>query len=116
MKSLWAQYVEELLGGQRKFIECEWGFASYSFPIMHPPTSIMIHDMFILPEYRKQGRGGDLFNKVCEIGKENGKTNVLAEVELASEVALESLKAQLAVGLVPIAAENGKILTRKVLT
>lgn len=110
--SLWAQYCTELLGGARTFLETEWGFISYSFP-QAVPNAVMIHDMYVIPEERRAGRGRELFDRVCWIGKEAGKTAVLAEAELSSKVFMESFRAQLAVGLVPIAADRDKILTRK---
>lgn len=111
MRSLWARYVDELLGGSKQFIECEWGFVSYSFPTWI--DAIQIEDMYIVPECRKQGRGAELFAKVCALGREAGRKYVIAQLEMTSRVVTESMRAHLAVGLVPVAAENGKILMRK---
>ena len=111
MRSLWAQYVDELLGGYKKFIECEWGFISYTFPTWI--DAVQVEELYIVPEQRKHGRGRELFDRVCEIGREQKKEFVIAQLEMNSVVVGESIKAHLAVGLVPVAAELGKILMRK---
>lgn len=112
--SLFAQYISELTGGVRKAIEHEWGFVFYTFPAW-APDCIMIEDLYVIPELRFQGKGGELFRAIEDLGRLAGKKYLIAQLEIANVKSHASWAAQLAVGLVPISAENGKILTRKVL-
>jgi len=112
MRSLWAQYIEELRPGQRHFIECEWGFISYSFPEA-ATDCLLIEDIYVVPAERRGTRGTELFKKVELIAQEMDKEAIVARVELATATAAGALQAQLAVGLVPVSADNGIILTRK---
>lgn len=110
--SLWAQYSKELMG--RMMIEDENSFVSYSFPEW-APDCIMVHDMFVVPDQRRTGLGTKVFQQIEEIGRQAGKKAVIAHIELSTKCYDKSWAAQLAVGLLPISAENGKILLRKVL-
>lgn len=110
--SLWSDYIAELSGGTRRFIEKDWGFVSYSYPSW-AQDSIFVEDMYIVPAERSSGRGSDLLEEVCEIGRLAGKRFVLANVEIDTEICVGALRAQLAVGLVPIGANNGKIMLRR---
>lgn len=109
-KSLWLQYVEELM--DRRGIEYDWGFVHYSYPAW-AQDCIMIDDLFVAPEHRKSGKGKILFDGVSEIGRLAGKKWLIAHLELGTRKYVDSWAAQLAVGLLPISAEQGKILVRK---
>lgn len=107
MKSLWARYYEEFNGTQ--MIETEWGFIAFNFL----PEAVFVSEIFIVPEMRAGGLGLRLLEEVAEIGRKSGKTHILANVLLGTNVCAEALKTQLNVGFVPIAAESGKILLRR---
>lgn len=114
--SLWSQYIDELRGPEhRHFIEYPDCFVSYSFPDW-APSCILIHDMYVIPDLRKSGRGSALLSDVCELGRKAGKVAVLAELELATRTFDQAFRAQIASGFVPIAAQNGIICLRKEIT
>lgn len=113
-RSLFADYISELTGGVRRAIEREYGFVHYQFPAW-AQDCILIDDIYVKPEVRKAGWGRKLFEEIEELGRKAGKKAVIAQLDLTSEKRHESWAAHLAVGLVPITAEGGKILMRKVL-
>ena len=109
--SLWARYITELLGGERIFIERDFGFISYSLPKL-PNDVLWLHDIYVVPDQRGEGRGRELFETACEVGRKAGRTYILTQIEIGTKIYTESLKAHLQVGLVPIAAEGGKIILK----
>ncbi len=111
--SLWADYVKELRGEHApQFIEFDWGFISYTFPEKHA-NCINIEDIYVIPSERKSGKGTELLDMVRAIGLKAGKKYVTCQLELHTKVYQVSLKAQMAAGFIPIAAENGKIYSMR---
>lgn len=111
--SLWSDYIRELRGEDaHQFIEFPWGFVSYSFP-KWAENCIQIEDMYVVPEERKSGRGTELLSMVRTIGLKAGRKYVTAQLELNTECFEGSMRAQLAKGFVPVAAENGKLWLRR---
>ncbi len=110
--SLWAQYMTELRGGRITFIENEWGFISYEFPLW-AQDSILALDLFVVPDKRRTGLGAQLMEQVMNIGRLSGKQWFLGHVELGTAISNESMKAHMGAGLVPISATNDKILMRR---
>lgn len=110
--SLWAEYINELRGGKVSFIEQEHGFISWSFPEW-AHNCIMINDIYVRPDARMQGVGKLLLEQVCEIGRKAGRLYVTSELHLDTCIYAESMRAQIAVGFVPVAAENGRIFMRR---
>lgn len=109
MSSLWARYKNEADG--TNFIEHEWGLASY----VVAEVSIVIDDMYIVPELRRQGYGRKLLAELEEVARSHNKEMLISSVLIAHKDHDISLKAQLAVGFETFSADNGKIwLKRKV--
>lgn len=106
-QSHWAAYNEEL--GGPIFLEKPWGFCSYAMI----EGGIWIKDIYIVPEERRKGRGKDLIREIEDIARAAGKTFLIAEAQMNSPVRLDSIKAQIAVGFVPGAADNGVLYSRK---
>lgn len=110
--SLWAQYITELRGPVRHWLEYPDCFVSYSFPDWLPDC-LIIHDMFVLPELRKSGRGKALLDDVFEAGRKAGKRYVVAELELGTLTFDMAFRAQTAVGFVPVGAKNDILCMKK---
>lgn len=108
--SLWADYRAEV--SDSHFIEEDYGFIAYSFV----QDSVLIEELYVIPEKRRGGLGLSLFHRVEECARAAGKTQSLACVRLDSKVATESLKTHLGVGFVLLASENGIIWLKKPLT
>lgn len=109
--SLWSAYVSEL----RKdviFIERDWGFISFSFPDF-APDCVYAEDIYVLPDRRGEGLANELICQVEEAGRKAGKHNLLAIIKIASLTCVESLKAHLAVGFVPVVSESGNIWLKR---
>lgn len=111
--SLWADYIRELRGpDSRVFLEYPYCFASYSLPELSPDVMI-IHDMFVAPAFRKNGRGKVLLSELEEIGRKAGRKYVLSELEIQTKTFDVAFKAQVAAGFLPVAAANDIIVMRK---
>lgn len=110
--SLYTRYIKELTGGGRMAIEHDWGFVHFQMPAW-APDCVVVDDLYVIPEKRLTGAGRELFEQVCEAGRKAGKSAVLAVIEVANVKAASAWKAQLAVGLVPVHAESGKVWMRK---
>jgi GNAT superfamily N-acetyltransferase len=110
--SLWAQYITEVRQGNVKFIEYEWGFISYEFPVW-AQDAILALDLYVIPEGRRAGRGSQLMEEVMGIGRLAGKKWFLGHVEIGTGVTNESMRAHIGAGMIPIGANNDKILMRR---
>lgn len=110
--SLWAEYIKELRGNKISFIEYEWGFISYEFPIW-AQDSILASDLYVKPEFRRSGYGSKLMEEVMAIGRLAGKHYFIGNVELGTAITAESMRAHIGAGLVPMSATNDRILMRR---
>lgn len=110
--SQWADYVNEVKGGTVTFIERDYGFISYSFPL-NAPDCIYAEDVYIVPEHRRSKKALELVTAVEDAGRKANKQYVLAVISVASFTSVESLKAHLAVGFVPVLAESGSIWLKR---
>lgn len=116
--SLWSDYIQELRGpGFREFLEYPDCFAVYSIPKLEPWNDcVIIHDMYVKPELRKQGRGSVLLDDIAEIGRKAGRSYIAAELELGTLSFESAFRSQIAAGFVPFSAQNGIIVMRKEIT
>ena len=113
--SLWADYVTELRGPEyRQWLEYPDCFAAYSLP--KASECIIIHDMYVKPELRQDGRGKTLLEDLCEIGRKAGRRWVISEVEIATLTAATAMKAQLAAGFAPVSTSLETVIMRKELS
>ena len=101
MKSLWAQYCEEMNGAT--FIEHDWGFISYEEGI----DCLALKNIFIIPEERHGLQGlNQLVNEAAVIAKEKGKPYMTGQIIMNaqdSRPATKSLKLHLGIGFEPYA-------------
>lgn len=104
--SLWSEYVAERDGSE--VIEKDFGFIQYRMQ----GEACVIDEIYVKPEFRMQGRGLELFEQVCGRARLSGKKAVLSELYVTRMNATEALKAQLAAGFIPIAAEAGIIVLK----
>jgi GNAT superfamily N-acetyltransferase len=110
MKSLWAQYEDEVLGGRHKYIEKEWGFITYEF--LEPDVLHLIH-IYVIPERRKEGLALTLVEEAEQIGREAGMKWSLAHIEINRATTVGSLFAHLKAGFVPHHTEPGIIYLKR---
>ncbi len=102
--SLWAAYKAEV--SDLTVIEHEWGFASYAIA----PDCIFIDEFYVKPGRRCEGNGRELIEQLRAAARMHDKRYLKNTVNLSNKTAALSLKAQLAVGFVPIRAYNDTIL------
>lgn len=60
-----------------EYMETPYGFCSYRFM---ENKNILIEDMYIVPEHRKQGKGTDLMNRLYALGKEIKSQFIIATI------------------------------------
>jgi GNAT superfamily N-acetyltransferase len=105
MQSMWSLYSAEM-GLNYRFIERPEGFISYE---VTPTEYVYIVDFYVLPEFRRKGLGLNLLAEVESLARSAGKTYLASSISVAAATVTESMKAHLAVGFVPFAADGGKI-------
>lgn len=105
--SLWSQCIKEREG--RDVIEESWGFIEY---LIRPPN-VEIHDLYVQPEFRGQGKGQELANRVATLGREQGCTALWSNVYVDSLNASETLRLNLTYGLKVRSADGGRIILAK---
>lgn len=106
MASLWAEYNAEQDG--TVVIERDYGFIQYYFQ----GDACIVEEMYVKPALRKQGMGTELFRMVCGEAIAAGKKVIVAELNVEWKSCTVALKAQLAAGFVPIAADAGRIVMK----
>lgn len=109
MPSHWKRYNEEI--GTNPVIEYEWGFADYSLG----PDTLVINNVYIVPEERGKKRTDELEAALIEVAKENGKDFLIGKIQMfvKKEVKINSLQMQLARGYEPYRAEGDVLYLRK---
>lgn len=105
--SLWSKCIKEREG--HDVIEETWGFIEYHFA--HP--FCVIDDVYVEPEFRKQGKAKELGYRVEKFAKENGCTHLWSNIYDSSFNKDETLKVNLAYGFKWAASENGRIILMK---
>lgn len=108
---MWARYIEELYG-DTQFIEKEHGFISYALM----DDCIHLKDIWVAPEHRKSGLAIQLVEEAEAAGRKAGKTFSLAEINMQSKTAGQSLRAHLAVNFEPFLAEGNKLWLKRDIT
>ena len=107
MKSLWAQYSEELRGTQ--FI----GKRLRIYFVVYTKSAFYLEDIYVIPSRRKEGLALSLVEEAEEYGRKAGKPFSMAVIQLANNGHVESLKAHLAAGFTPFMVEHGKIWLKR---
>lgn len=93
MRSMFADYKFEREG--KILLETEHGFAIY----MIQANTCYLEDIYIAPDFRKQGHGAKLADMVCAAAKGLGCKTLLGSVVPSAKGSTESLKAFLAYGM-----------------
>ena len=74
--SLWADYVNEC--GILEIIEHPWGFITFHLDVSTNPPFLGINDMYVAPEFRKEGLGTQLLAEAIAWGRGFGCDRVRA--------------------------------------
>ncbi len=106
--SLYAEYLAERLGDH--IIENEKGFATYRYT---DETTVYIVDIYVRPDFRKQGVAGDIADYIMELAKKKGCTKMLGSVVPSAKGSTESIKVLLGYGMSVDSCTNDFILFRK---
>jgi GNAT superfamily N-acetyltransferase len=107
LKSLWAQYQEEM-GGAR-FIEHEWGFVAYFVR----DRGIESPHVYVIPERRKEGKARQLLEELEAVAREHKKEYIFGMIKMDSETKTESLIAHLRGGFEPHSTTTDALILRK---
>jgi GNAT superfamily N-acetyltransferase len=91
--SLYAAYLEEREGAH--VYETERGMVTYSFS----GPECYIKEIYVLPEYRKDGQASRMADHVVALAKEHGCTYVTGSVCPRAKSATESLRVLLGYGM-----------------
>lgn len=105
--SLYGEYIKERR--DRDIVENEKGFATYVFM----PKGVYIEDIYIRPDYRKQGIGREFADKIKDIALEKGVTKMYGSVVPSTKGSTNSLKALLSYGFSLDSSSNDFIILYK---
>jgi GNAT superfamily N-acetyltransferase len=108
MQSLYAKYLIERTHDH--IIETDQGFATYRYLNR---DQVYIIDIYVLPEFRKMGTASKFADKICEIAKTAGCTELIGSVITTCKGALDSIAVLQAYGMKIDTANNNTIIFRK---
>lgn len=108
MPSLYAQYLLERT--HDKIVEIPEGFATFRF--LNEKQCYLI-DIFILPEFRKSGIATKLADKIAEIAKQKGCTELLGTVCPSAKGSNASLKVLWSYGMTLESSDRNMIVMKK---
>lgn len=80
-----------------EILETDYGFATYRF--LPEEGAVYIIEIYILPEYRKQGFASRIADEVGAIAREKGFHHMLGTVNPGAKGSTDSLKVLLAYGM-----------------
>ncbi len=103
MPSHYANYIKEREG--REILEDKHGFASYAFT----PDAVYIQEIYVLPDYRKDGVAARYADIIAEIARAKGFTKMIGSVCPSANGSTESLKVLLAYGFKVHSSEQNLI-------
>ncbi len=106
--SLYADYLKERTEDQ--ILETENGFVTYRFT---DEKTCYIIDIYVVPEFRKQGAASDLSDKVVEIARARGCTALLGSVVPSAKGSTTSLKVLLGYGMTLGSSANDFIIFKR---
>ena len=107
--SLYGDYVKERLGDF--ILETDYGFATYRY--INDKKTVYVVDLFVIPEMRKKGLASDLTDKIVEIAKKEGATELWGTVSPQAVNPTDSIKALLAYGMTFLSSTEQIIIFRK---
>ena len=110
MSSLYAQYVLERTSD--KIIEIPEGFATYRYVA---PDCVYIIDLFVKPEFRKQGTAKILASRICAEAKKHGAKKLLGTVVPSMKNSTVSISVLIAYGMkLQSSSENLIVLEKEI--
>jgi len=105
--SMWADYQRERKGAE--VLEWDHGFATYH---VNPPKCYL-ENMYVEPEFRKQGYGPRMTDKIAELGSAKGCNTLLTTVDPQANGATNSMRVILSYGFNLSHIEAGLIILEK---
>jgi GNAT superfamily N-acetyltransferase len=105
--SLYSKYLAERTGD--KVHETSQGFVSYRFI----DKSVYIIDIYVLPDFRKTGVAASLADKVVDIARLKGCTELLGSVVPSTRNSTDSLKVLLGYGMTLKSSSDNFIIFSK---
>lgn len=78
-------------------LETEQGFATYRY--LEPENAVYIIDLYVLPEFRKEGCAAKMADAIVKASKELGFKKLLGSVVPTSKDSTTSLKVLIAYGM-----------------
>jgi len=106
--SLFSQYIQERTN---KFVlEYETGFGVYSYP---NSTTVYLEDIYVMPEYRKNGIASIIANDIATLAKDKGCNKMIGSVVPSAKNSTSSLQVLLSYGMHLDSATNDYILFSK---
>ena len=95
MASLYAQYLQE------RTEDCIWetkeGFATYRY--INGGNTVYVIDIYVIPEARKNHHAAHMADRIAEIAKFKGCTEMIGTVVPGTKGSTDSLKVLLAYGM-----------------
>lgn len=107
MASLYGKYIAEREGVS--IIEEDFGFVSYAFYDTAAGKRLYVHDMFILLEERRSGKGKLFRDMLIQLAKDNNCTHIMSAVDVTTNKATESLVFQIKMGSKVVGADKNII-------
>ncbi len=107
--SLYGAYLQERTNDC--IVETEKGFATYRF--LENPKAVYIIDIYVSPKHRKEGIASTLADKVGDIAKEWGYTEMLGSVVPSAKGSTDSLRVLLAYGMTLKSADKDFVVFTK---
>lgn len=107
MASLYSSYIYEREG--KEIVESEKGFATYNYI----NNGCYIQDIYVKPEFRKEGIASKMADQIAEIAKSKGYKKLFGSVCPSANGSTESLKVLLAYGFKLSESSNNFIILEK---
>lgn len=109
VKSLYAMYLEEKT--ETKIIEADFGFASYRHLLQEKATYLV--DIYIRPEFRKEGLAKTLANEITKEAKDLGHTKLIGSVVPSTNGSTESIMVLIRYGMKIKSSSNDFLIFEK---
>lgn len=107
--SMYAAYLNERTNDE--ILETEKGFATFRY--LNDFKTVYIVDIYVRPDFRKDGIAGALADTIVEMAKASGATELLGTVAPSAKNSTDSLKVLLAYGMKLHSATSDCIIFRK---
>ncbi len=106
--SLYGDYNSER--EDKNIIEDDKGFMTF---VLIPPDTLYLEDIYVKPEFRKQGHAKVLFEKVKATAKSWGCPHITTSIKPSANGSTDSLKVSLTAGFQLLRASQDAIILIK---